>query len=72
MPGQRQETGAGRPSSTSTWVRLNAGGNANNGTTLSAADFSGSAGADVAVIGIITMTVGDYANFGATNLAAVF
>jgi hypothetical protein len=48
---------------------VNTGGSGNNDTTLSAADMTS---ADIAVVGIITMTAGDYANFGAAQLAAVF
>jgi hypothetical protein len=48
---------------------VNVGGSANNDTTLSSADF---VSADVAVIGTVTMTSGEYATFSATQLAAAF
>jgi hypothetical protein len=48
---------------------VNVGGNANANNVLAADDF---ANADIAVVGVFTMTAADYAEFTAANLANAF
>lgn len=48
---------------------VNMGGNADADTTLASNDF---VNADIAIVGVVTMTAGDYAAFGAGQLAAAF
>jgi hypothetical protein len=48
---------------------VNVGGNADANNVLASSDF---VDADIAVIGVIGMTAGDYATFNSANLAAAF
>lgn len=54
-------------------VTANTGTNAAANTALASNDFSNAnSEAHVHVVGVVNMTAADYANFGATNLAAAF